>query len=229
MNLRRMLHAILVILIAFTATAVPMAAQSSGTTRIRMLDSLAQQASSNSDPSELIQTLLKTSYSPLFSTIPANDPIVKQLVSLHAAMVPVQKSPISDNNIASAFDAWRYHIGMRNFPPTTNRDVHYYRLFLSRFAPNLLPRGKETGQVHWRITPAEAIYVLDLMIGSGGIPPDTNAYKGGNFTEGASGGSTNSPGTQEYWQDVSTFYTKTTPAQRKAELSDLFNKLGIMP
>lgn len=44
----------LVILIAFTATAVPMAAQSSGTTRIRMLDRLAQQASSNSDPSELI-------------------------------------------------------------------------------------------------------------------------------------------------------------------------------
>ncbi len=209
------------------ASATPMVSQDTGTTRIRMLDSLAQQAPSNSDPSDLIQTLLRTSYSPLFSAIPANDPLIKQLVSLHSAAVPVQNSPISDNNIASAFDAWRYSIGMRNFPPTTNRDVHYYRIFLSHFAPHLIPTNKAVGQVAWQLTPAEAIYVLDLMMGSGGIPPNVNSYRHGQQTANTSEISTTSPVTKEYWQNVSHFYATTSLVQRNAELSDIVRQLGI--
>ncbi len=216
-----------------TASVFPIFAQTSGSTRLHMLDRLAQQASSTSDSTELIHTLISTSYSPLFSSLPANDPLVAQLASLHAAAVshdataPTQTSTISDNNIASAFDGWRSTLGLRDFPPTTNRDVHYYRLFLSGFAPHLIPLDKAVGQVAWRLTPAEAIYVLDLMIGSGGLPSSVTASHGGQHTINITSTTTVSPATQEYRQAVSHYYATTSLSQRREELSDLLTKLGI--
>lgn len=219
---------ILVASLTFTARFAILA-QTGGATRIRTLDALASQASSSSDPSELIQTLLKTSYSPLFSEIPANDPLVAELISLQKASGSGQQTQILDSNIARAYDAWRTDVGLRNFIPTTAIDVHSYRQFLSHFAPNLISKTPAAGQVSWQLTPAEAVYVLDLMMGSGGIAPTINAYQGGNQSGDNSGTFGKSPGSTEYWQDVERFYSSATAAQRSAETSSLFLRLGIVP
>ena len=75
----------------------------------------------------------------------------------------------TDASIAAAFDTWVDITRSPGALKVSSADISQERFFLSHFAPHFFPRNTN-GTVSAYLAPAEAIYILDLLIAQGGCP-----------------------------------------------------------
>jgi hypothetical protein len=155
--------------------------------------------------------------------VASNPSIADRLAALQGQFGQNRKQfGVSDATLATALAQWQSIIGFTNREPITAGQVHAYRLFLSHFAPNFVPRD-ENGTVGGRMSPAQAIYLLDILLASGTVPvidrksilqPRAAPQKPFNAAS--------------YQQTMQQYYAGTPPAVQAQNLYSILQPFGLV-
>src|SRR6202044_2530319 len=89
-----------------------------------------------------------------FRAIELSDPELSH--QIEAFLATTQQQCCTDVDVATTFNRWVDHIGAPPSSKVEPRQVHAYRIFLSRLAPQLIAKDKSTHQVGFTMRPVEA-------------------------------------------------------------------------
>jgi hypothetical protein len=135
-------------------------------TRLFRVDS-AQEVfnSGKSSVDDLLQAVLQDPYDSDLAQLPQSHLSVAEQSYLSAP----NAYPLTDFDVAVAFDAWRQLIKDPDSEPTSPLEVHKFRIWLMALAPSLVSKD-EQGAPSLHLAPTEAVFLLDFLIGHGSVP-----------------------------------------------------------
>jgi hypothetical protein len=134
--------------------------------RLFRIDS-AKQAflSGQSSLEDLSAAILQDSYDSDFGQLPESHLSAAEQSYLSAP----DSYPLTDFDVAAAFDAWRLLVKDPDTRPTSPLEVHKFRMWLTALAPSLVSKDKQ-GAPSLHLAPTEAVFLLDFLIGHGSVP-----------------------------------------------------------
>jgi len=124
-----------------------------------------------------------------------------------------QSSQVTVLNVAAAFDAWRQIVKDPSTTPTSPVELFALRRAIAQVAPTFIAEDQDA-QPSLHLSPAEAIYFFDFLIGHGGVPPDASSHVPVNTTA--------------YDQAVTAYFQNEPVSQRQQDIEDIVNQFLLI-
>jgi hypothetical protein len=175
-------------------------------TRLHELERLSAAVSNGTGSSgALVSAMMRGAYDPDLAA--ASDAAASLASNQQAFLANPSSTRLTVYHVAAAFDTWRGLIADPDTTPTSPAALIQLRWSVAQIAPSFVARD-QNGQPSVLLSPAEAVYFLDWLIGHGGVATGTGAQLN----------------TAAYDAAFSSYLASQPPAQRQQDIEDILNE-----